>query len=71
VPFGRLFSSGSFLKITSVTTKVALIFSHGKKIYIHFDNRYVLGYVLGDFSTNSSGHPELALVGGRHAPSCV
>jgi hypothetical protein len=49
-----MFTLGSGLKIT----KVALPF-HGTNYVLSLAKKW-LGYVLGDFFTNSPGHPALA-----------
>jgi hypothetical protein len=53
---GRLFSLGSFVKITERVQVFWVIFFHGKiNVFILSKNR--LGNSLCDFVTNSSGHP--------------
>jgi hypothetical protein len=52
-PFWRLFSMGSFLKITEVAKLLSRYFPRNK-LLIKFDKNG-LGYTLGDFFTNSSG----------------
>jgi hypothetical protein len=54
-PFGRLFSLGRFSKITQLAQISGLLFSTVK--IINFDKKNGPGYILGDFFTNSSGHP--------------
>jgi hypothetical protein len=51
-PVGRLFT----LKITEVAHVVLGTFSHGKTDALILPKKW-LGYIMGDFSTNSSGHP--------------
>jgi hypothetical protein len=51
--FGQLFSLGSFLKIIKAAQLLCL---HGN-IYVFVLTKNGLGYILGDFFTNSSGHP--------------
>jgi hypothetical protein len=46
---------GQFIKITDVAQMIMLLL-YAIKICIHFDKNG-LCYILGDFFTNSSGHP--------------
>jgi hypothetical protein len=60
---GDCFPLGSLLKITVIAHFLGLIFS-----WLGFCNHFyknALGFILGDFSINSSGHP-----GGGQASSC-
>jgi hypothetical protein len=55
-PFGRLFSLGSFLRLRKYPKILGNFFrSSGFVVLILAKNG--LGYILGDFFTNSSGHP--------------
>jgi hypothetical protein len=57
-PIGRLFSLGNFMKIT----EVAQIFSYfmpRQQNYVLIVTKTGSGCILGDFFTNSSGHPDL------------
>jgi hypothetical protein len=58
LPIGRLFTLGNFLKIT----KVANIFGLPFSTLIWAKNG--LGYALGDFFKNTSGHPGVAVKNG-------
>jgi hypothetical protein len=55
-PTGQFFSLCSFLKVTEVAHIFGARSFHGKKFCIDFDKNG-LGYILGDFFANSSGHP--------------
>jgi hypothetical protein len=56
-PIGRLFTLGSGLKITEVEHIFELpTFFHGAS-YAFILSKNGLGSILGDFFTNSSGHP--------------
>jgi hypothetical protein len=47
---------GSFIKIMNISGQnLCATFFHGKS-YVYILANYVLGYILGDFFTNSSGH---------------
>jgi hypothetical protein len=48
-PIGRLFSLGSFF----------ISEAYGMSVHFNFDKKWV-GYILGSFSSNSSGHPVLS-----------
>jgi hypothetical protein len=48
---------GSFLKITEVAQNFLAAFFHEKRLCIILD-RNGLGYILGNFFTYSSGHPD-------------
>jgi hypothetical protein len=52
-PIGRLNTLGIFVKITEI---FGLLFSRGKSCLLIF-TKNGLGYILGDFFTNASGHP--------------
>jgi hypothetical protein len=52
-----LFTSGLFLKITEVAQILKLLFARVKS-YALISTKDGLGYVLGDFYTNSSGRPD-------------
>jgi hypothetical protein len=52
---GDLFSLGSFFKITELAEIFDLLFFHGKSSVLSLTNNG-LGYILGEFYTNSSGH---------------
>jgi hypothetical protein len=55
-PIGRLFSLGSSSKnCKSIPNILAAIFCG--KHYVSILTKNVLGYILGDFFKNSSGHP--------------
>jgi hypothetical protein len=58
-PIGQLFSLGSVLKITEGGHFLATFF-HGTGNVLILTNHW-LGYILGDFFTNPSGHPALYL----------
>jgi hypothetical protein len=53
---GRLFALGSVLKITEVAQIFSLLFSMVRGVYVSISTNNWLGYILGDFFTNSSGH---------------
>jgi hypothetical protein len=53
-----LFTLGSFLKITKVAFILVDTFSHSQ-VYAVILRKNGLGYILGDFITNSSGRPAL------------
>jgi hypothetical protein len=54
-PFGRIFSLGCFMKNTNLSQIFVPLFYTVKVIIIFTKNG--LGCILGDFFTNSSGHP--------------
>jgi hypothetical protein len=53
---GPLFSSGIFMKNTISILKFGSPFFHGKS-YVLIWKKIGFGHILGDFLTNSSGHP--------------
>jgi hypothetical protein len=55
VQIGRLFTLGCFLKILKQPNYLSYFF-HGK-IYVFILTKNRLGHILGDFFTNTSGHP--------------
>jgi hypothetical protein len=57
-PIVRLFTLGSFLKLKEAAQIFGLLFSHGEKYVCNNFDKNGLGYMLGDFLTNSSGHPD-------------
>jgi hypothetical protein len=56
-PVGRVFTLGSFLKITEVAQILGQLFYTWQNVCSNFDKN-VLGHIFGDFFTNSSGHPD-------------
>jgi hypothetical protein len=61
-PNGWSFTLGSFIKITEVAQKV---FLSTCILCSNFDKKIWLGYILGDFFTNSSGHPAFCICKSR------
>jgi hypothetical protein len=60
---GRLFALGSFLKITKMDKLHTCNFFSYRKSYLHiYFVKNGMGYNLGDFGTNSSGHPGVGQV---------
>jgi hypothetical protein len=55
---GDFFTFGMFLKIKEVA-HFGAIFSNSTRYVLILTNNW-LGYILGDFFTNSSGHPACA-----------
>jgi hypothetical protein len=55
-PVGRLFTLNSFRENYRNSTNTLGYFFHGKICALIF-TRNGLGYILGDFFTNASGHP--------------
>jgi hypothetical protein len=55
-PIGLLFSLGSFLKNKKSSQNFYAYFIYSKS-YVLILTKSVLAYILGDFLTNSSGHP--------------
>jgi hypothetical protein len=55
-PHGRLFTFGSVLKITEVGQIFWATYFHATS-YVLIMTKIWLGDILGDFFTNSSGHP--------------
>jgi hypothetical protein len=56
-PIGRLFTTGS-LSLTKESQILAIFFTKNNALA----QKYILGYILDDFSTNSSGHPAVELM---------
>jgi hypothetical protein len=55
-PCWAIFYQGSVLKNSEVARILGLLFSYGKS-YVLISPKHLLGYVLGDFVANPSGHP--------------
>jgi hypothetical protein len=49
---------GSFVKISEMAQIMGLLLSTVKVTYVFIFARNELGYILGDFFTNASGHPD-------------
>jgi hypothetical protein len=58
LPLGQVIALEVFSKITEVAHILLLLFYKVKVVYISFLTKNGLGYILGNFFTNSSGHPE-------------
>jgi hypothetical protein len=57
-PIGQLLIVGSHIKIIEVAQNLGVLFPRKKLCYyVHWRN-LVFGNILGDFSTNSSDHPD-------------
>jgi hypothetical protein len=54
-PNARLFALGIFWKMTEIAHNFGILFPNFR-LCINFDKNG-LGYILGDFFANSSGHP--------------
>jgi hypothetical protein len=56
--------SGNFYANDRSGRNCWLLFIHGKIYLLIFDKKctYILGFILGDFFTNSSGHPAFAAI---------
>jgi hypothetical protein len=52
----QYFMLGSFVKMAKLAQFFGVLFYHCKK-YVLIVTKKLLGYVLGDFFTNASGHP--------------
>jgi hypothetical protein len=46
------------MKIAERVTRFSFVFATHKKLCISFGQKSGLGYTLGDFFTNLSGHPD-------------
>ena len=57
LPIGRLFSLGSFSKITEVAQISGLLISAVKNPVLILRKKNELGYILRDIFENASGHP--------------
>jgi hypothetical protein len=54
-----LFTLGSQFLIAEVAHKVGVLLATVKVMYALILSKNVLGYILGEFFTNSSGHPSV------------
>jgi hypothetical protein len=65
-PNGRYFTLGRFIKITDVAQKLHKVKVKFGYFFVSLEYALILtkngfGYILGDFVTNSSGHPGFKL----------